>query len=345
MNKKLFALMLCALLMLSPTALGEADGPALSGTVAKGPLHLRARPDIKANSLGRYATGEPVELLAQSGDFLKVRTGDGREGYMMTKFLNTPDGLPPLKEHELPGAPVDLVALLQQTRAAALARGINPQQPMLALTFDDGPQPETLETLAALSNHGARATFFILGKNIAGHEDILRQVAEDGHELAVHAWHHSDFTKISQSAVGRQISRTQDKILELTGQQASLVRPPYGAINRLVRQPITGLGLPIILWNVDSLDWKTRSASSTASTLLQKAAPGAIVLMHDVWKSTAQALETALPKLMAQGYQLVTVSELMSFRAEALVAGREYSHLAADSMDPALMAQAADDTD
>ena len=331
-KKLLIALLILALLPLRLPAFGEEAGSALTAIVAEGPLHLRTRADRNASSLGRYKTGAELVLLADSGDFLKVRTPDGKEGYMMKRYLDIRGELPPREEDIRPEPALDQALLQEKAREQALARGIDPGKPMIALTFDDGPQPGTTEVLAVLKQYGALATFFILGKNIEGNEEILRERAQAGHELGVHSWYHSDFTKISQSAVGSQVKRTMDTVLELTGREISLVRPPFGALNRLARRPLTGMGLPVILWNVDSLDWKTRSAKSTAKNLLQKAAPGAIVLMHDVWLSTAEALKTALPELLSRGYQLVTVSEMMSFRKEPLTAGNEYSHLAPEML-------------
>lgn len=316
------AIIMAAVILLP--ALASEDFPA---TVTGGALHLRAEPDKHARSLGRYKSGTRVFLLADGEVFCKVRTKDGKEGYMMKEFLQAENGLPPMEVITPAPEPTP-----DPSREQALARGIDPNKPMIALTFDDGPQPGTTEVLAVLKQYGALATFFILGKNIEGNEEILRETAEAGHELGVHSWYHSDFTKISQSAVGSQVKRTMDTVLEMTGREISLVRPPFGALNRLARRPLTGMGLPVILWNVDSLDWKTRSAKSTAKNLLQKAAPGAIVLMHDVWLSTAEALKTALPELLSRGYQLVTVSEMMSFRKEPLTAGNEYSHLAPEML-------------
>ena len=132
---------------------------------------------------------------------------------------------------------------------------------MLAITFDDGPSPVTPEILDALKANGARATFFVLGKNIAGNEAALRRAAEEGHELGNHSWSHPHLTDISDSAVRGQMTRTSDKIKEITGQSVILMRPPFGATNRLSRRVLTELDLPAILWAIDTLDWKTKSAS------------------------------------------------------------------------------------
>lgn len=330
--RKALSLALCALALLAlllPPA-GGTEG-AFPAVVAKGPLHLRKEPDKGAASLGRYPTGTQLAALADAGDFCRVRMKDGREGYMMKAYLDFPQGLPPREVVTPTPAPTpDL------TRHNALLRGIDPNRPMVALTFDDGPQPSSEKVLAALDRFGARATFFILGKNIAGNEETLRRIAQSGHELGTHSWSHPNFTKVSASVVESQTRRTMDKVFEVTGLTPRIMRPPYGATNRISRRPLARMGLPIILWRVDSLDWKTRSASQIVSTVREKVSNGAIVLMHDVWESTALALETLLPELAEKGYQFVTVSELFSFRNEPVKAGWEYSSLDVKNIQPGL---------
>ena len=310
--------------LLMPLALAEEG--AYTATVSGGALRLRAKPDDSGVVLGRYKSGTEVVLLADGETYCKVRTPDGKEGYMMKSFLSITGGLPPL-EAPAPTPPPD------RTRELAIARGIDPNRPMVALTFDDGPSPVTPEILDVLKKHGARATFFILGKNIAGNEAILKRTAEEGHQLGTHSWSHPHLDELSSSAVRSQMTRTMDKITELTGQTVTMMRPPFGSMGRLTRRVITELELPVILWKIDTLDWKTKSASKTSQALVRGAENGVIMLCHDTLQTTAQALETALPELIAKGYQLVTVAEMMSFREEPLKPGWEYSHL-----DPAKIA-------
>jgi peptidoglycan/xylan/chitin deacetylase (PgdA/CDA1 family) len=324
--------MLLALLILLMCLFAMAE-PAVEFTalVEGGTLHLRAAPRPDAPSLGRYHSGTRLLVLADGEVFCRVKAPDSKEGYMMKEYLRFENGLPPIQPSDSePIAARDLV------RKNALERGIDPSKPMLALTFDDGPQRQSLRVLQALNQNGARATFFILGKNIAGNEDIIRQIAKGGHELAVHSWSHPNFTRISESAVRSQVTRTMDKIHEITGQTPRLVRTPYGASNRVSRRPLTELGLPLILWSVDSLDWKTLNAAKTIATIKEKAANGAIILCHDIWDSTGQAMEIVLPELIGMGYQLVTVSEMMSFREELLKPGWEYGFLDVKKIEPGL---------
>ncbi|MGI6688057.1 MAG: polysaccharide deacetylase family protein [Christensenellales bacterium] len=324
MTKGLFARLLTLILALMLA--GMSALPALAGeenytaTVTGGALRLRAKPQDNGKVLGRYKSGTVVILLADGESYCKVRTPDGKEGYMMKSFLDIKNGLPPMEAPTPTPAP-------DRTREEALARGIDPAKPMLALTFDDGPSPTTTAILDALQKNGARATFFILGQNIAGNEPILQRAAQEGHQLCNHSWSHPHLDDLSSSAVRSQMTRTGDKITEVTGQTVTMMRPPFGAMNRLTRRVITELELPVILWKIDTLDWKTKNAAKTAQAILSGAGNGVIILCHDTVPSTAQALETALPQLVEKGYQLVTVSEMMSFRNEPLRPGWEYSHL------------------
>ncbi len=273
-------------------------------------------------------------MLYDARDYCKVRTPDGKVGYMLKEYLTIEGNLP----GEEPPAPTPAPDM---TRANALARGINPNKPMVALTFDDGPLPASLRVVNALNVNGARGTFFVLGGNIAGNEEVLKQIAQGGHEIGSHSWSHPDLTGISESAVMSQMTRTMDKVFEVTGQTVRLMRPPYGTTDRLSRRPLTQLGLPAILWGIDSLDWQTRSAKSTVKTILNKANDGAIILCHDIWDSTGEAMETVVPELIRRGFQLVTVSEMMSFRAEPIKPGWEYSRFDRANLDPGLLPGAA----
>lgn len=327
MKKALFFL----LMMLVLAAAQAVSGQEYYATVKGGALHLREQAHKDAPSLGRYNSKTRVQVLYDGEEFCKVKTPDGKEGYMMKEYLDFENGLPP-KEVATPSpAPTP-----DPTRQNALLRGIDPNKPMLALTFDDGPQPGSERVLDALKANGARATFFVLGKNIEGNEATLKRMVDEGHQVGAHSWSHPNFREVSESVVRSQMTRTMDKVEELTGYKVTMMRPPYGALNRLSRRQMTDLGLPVILWSLDSLDWQHKSTSKTISTIKSKAENGAIVLCHDVWDTTGAAMETLIPDLIAQGYQLVTVAEMMSFRNAPLNAGTEYSFLDIAKIEPGL---------
>lgn len=201
------AIIMAAVILLP--ALASEDFPA---TVTGGALHLRAEPDKHARSLGRYKSGTRVFLLADGEVFCKVRTKDGKEGYMMKEFLQAENGLPPMEVITPAPEPTP-----DPSREQALARGIDPNKPMIALTFDDGPQPDSLLVLEALNKHGARGTFFIQGMNIAGNEEILQKIVDGGHQIGSHSWSHPNFREVSESTVRSQMERTANKVKEVTG--------------------------------------------------------------------------------------------------------------------------------
>ena len=214
-------------------------------------------------------------------------------------------------------------AEVPETAAAAAAAGVpvysgggsvDPSRPMIALTFDDGPAAPDNRILAALEAVGGRATFFMVGQNVKGHPDIIRRMVADGCELGNHSWSHPQLNKLSAGEVRSQINRTNDAIAAVAGHGATVMRCPYGATGGSVKSVLGDMGYASILWSIDTLDWKTRNASSTVSSVLNNVKDGDIILMHSLYGATAEAVETMVPELVRRGYQLVTVSELAAAR-------------------------------
>jgi len=191
---------------------------------------------------------------------------------------------------------------------------VNTTEKAVAMTFDDGPHAtNTPRLLDMLKQRNAKATFFIVGQCAQEYPAIMKRIVDEGHEIANHSWSHPAFAKMSESAVRSQIDRTQDIIRQTTGVTATLLRPPYGSIASSQRNWITNdMGLKIIMWSVDPLDWKNRNASMVQSRIVSQAAPGAIILAHDIHKTTVDAMPETLNALAAKGYKLVTVSELLA---------------------------------
>lgn len=190
----------------------------------------------------------------------------------------------------------------------------------VALTFDDGPASSTHRVLAALAEVNARATFFMTGQMATTNPGTAAEVAAAGHELGNHGYSHTDFTELSSSELRSELSRTAAAIESATGVQPVMARPPYGSVNTEVNQTA---GLPMIMWSVDSRDWQHRSAADTHRRVLDEVEPGAIVLMHDLEDSTADAVPLIVRDLLAKGYHLVTVSELLGHSGEP---GQVYHH-------------------
>ena len=198
---------------------------------------------------------------------------------------------------------------------------IDASKPMVALTFDDGPGERTGELLAQLEKYNAHATFFMQGKNIPGKEDFVKKMKETGCELGNHSYDHPQLTKLSADKIANQIGTTNDLIQQVAGSTATVMRPPYGAINDTVRSSV---GLPMILWSIDTLDWKTRNAQSSIDTVMNDVQDGDVILMHDIHTESIDAALVLIPKLEEAGYQLVTVSEMAKAKGVALQNGEKY---------------------
>jgi peptidoglycan/xylan/chitin deacetylase (PgdA/CDA1 family) len=180
----------------------------------------------------------------------------------------------------------------------------------VALTFDDGPGVSTGELLRVLSRAHVHATFFMLGIQVHAYPTLAKQVAAAGHEIADHTWDHKDLTQMSERKVKAEIARARAMILKVTGRAPQLFRPPYGSTTPEVARLAGALGMPEVLWDVDTDDWLYRHAPVVQANAVNAAFPGAIILMHDIYPSTVAAVPGIIKQLRAQGYTLVTVSQL-----------------------------------
>lgn len=202
---------------------------------------------------------------------------------------------------------------------------IDPAKPMVALTFDDGPGGEsTIRILDALKKYNAHATFFVVGSNIDKYADIIKREAAEGSEVGNHTNSHAQLTKLDTNGILSEVNGVKEKIMQLTGQKVVPIRPPYGAVDDNVMATITD---PVILWSIDTLDWKTRDAQSTIQNIQSSVYDGAIILMHDIYSTTADAAVNIIDWLHSQGYQMVTVSELGYYRRGGLKTGVRYGAL------------------
>ena len=183
----------------------------------------------------------------------------------------------------------------------------------VALTFDDGPNPNTTPVaLELLKKYNAKATFFMVGRAVAGNENIIKQVVAEGHQIGNHSWSHPLLTKISLEQAKSQINDTTEALKKASGQDVHIMRPPYGGINSTIQAAVDQ---SFILWDIDTLDWKNRNTASIMKEV-RKAQPGSIILMHDIHQTSIDALPTVLQYLTEQGFELVTVEELMGDQLE-----------------------------
>src|SRR6184192_4583263 len=183
----------------------------------------------------------------------------------------------------------------------------------IAMTFDDGPSatltPKLLDLLAA---HHIKATFFVIGENVAEHPEIVARAAREGHEIGNHSWSHPYFARMSDDNVRSQLRRTDDAIRSAIGIRPTLLRPPYGSITAREKRWIQDeFGYRIILWDVDPYDWKRPGPAVVRNRILKETLRGSIILSHDIHPGTIEAMPSTLDALEAKGFKFVTVSELI----------------------------------
>ncbi|KOY84085.1 polysaccharide deacetylase family protein [Lysinibacillus macroides] len=188
----------------------------------------------------------------------------------------------------------------------------DPTKKRIALTFDDGPHPKVTEQiLNILDKYHAKATFFMLGSRVQYYPDIANDVLARGHEVGNHTWNHPVLTKLTHEQVMKEFNATAAEIEKAINQGATVFRPPYGATNDAINAEIP---IPVVLWTIDTLDWKHRNAQQLLPHIKNNLHNNAIVLMHDIHQSTADGLDAVLAYLQEQGYEFVTVSEILPYR-------------------------------
>ena len=192
---------------------------------------------------------------------------------------------------------------------------------MIALTFDDGPNYNTSKILEILNKYNVRATFFVLGSKINHNEKIIKTMDEYGMEIGNHTYSHKLMTSMSNLDIIKEVEDTSDLIYNIVGKYPNLVRPSYGSFNKKIKESIN---MPIIIWNIDTLDWKSHNSKKIVSRVMNKVSDGDIILMHDIYSATVKAVDILVPKLISEGYQLISVSELFYYKNINLENGKVY---------------------
>ena len=197
--------------------------------------------------------------------------------------------------------------------------------PLIALTFDDGPDRKTTKRLLdGLAQRGVRATFFLIGKQIPGNEDLVRRMEAEGHQIGVHTYDHVRLTGLCAEDFQAQVDRTRSLLGEILGREEdSLLRPPYGAVDKVVEEEA---GSAIILWSVDPEDWRYKNAAQVTAHIVSHAGDGDVVLLHDIYSTSVEAALDAIDVLHQRGFLFVTVEELARQRHVELKAGQVYRH-------------------
>jgi peptidoglycan/xylan/chitin deacetylase (PgdA/CDA1 family) len=209
------------------------------------------------------------------------------------------------------------------SQASKTVRKVDPNKPMVALTFDDGPHYKyTGRILDSLKKNNGLATFFVLGSRAENNKNVIKSIAQNGNQIGNHTYDHKQMTKLSSKALIDQLSRTNNILQSITNITPDVIRPTYGSVNKNVR---ANSGAPLILWSIDTLDWKTRNQKKIVNEALKNVKDGDIILMHDIYKETAAAADEIMKKLSSKGFQMVTIDELYAARGIKLEDGKVYS--------------------
>jgi len=187
--------------------------------------------------------------------------------------------------------------------------------PYIALTFDDGPDPEdTPRLLNILKARNVKATFFVIGRNVRAHPRIVERTRAEGHEVANHSQTHPALSKLGDAAVARELNGCSNAIADvLGGERPQVFRPPYGAFTARQKEwAHREFGLPSIMWSVDPLDWKIRNSAHVSNALIRGASNGGILLAHDIHPTTVAAIPSVVDTLLGKGYQFVTMGQLIN---------------------------------
>jgi peptidoglycan-N-acetylglucosamine deacetylase len=228
--------------------------------------------------------------------------------------------LPPLEPAEyLPEVPEEaIVEIPAQFRGTTLYRATIPNnQKVIALTFDDGPWPDSMRILDILREYQVKATFFWLGQNVPKYPEIARRVVTEGHAIGNHSWSHP-YRNLDAATAAAEVENTAARILRDTGIQTTLFRPPGGFLNNGVATYAQQKNYVIVMWSIDTKDYTQPTPRAMADQVLRQSHPGAIVLMHDGGgnrRNTADALPLMIDGLRQQGYRFVTIPELLAIQA------------------------------
>ncbi len=266
-------------------------------------VNIREGASTKSKKLGVLSTGDSIEKVGIKGTWAKVKYNDGY-AYISNGALSKTK-------------PKDWT----EVKNVVPQGTIDPTKPMVALTFDDGPNnTSTVKILNTLEKYNVRATFFDQGKYMIKYPEIVKREASLG-EVGMHTYSHSNLNKLSVEQLKREIDLSKETYLKVLGYEPKLIRAPYGNSNSTV---LKNVDLPFIYWTIDTLDWKSQNVNSIMNKVSGKNLDGKIILMHSIHNASAKAVEVMIPYLLDSGYQLVTISELAQYRGYSLQGGKIY---------------------
>lgn len=268
-----------------------------------------------AMAAGTAAFGGKAGRTVIAGEWMNMDLGPGVAQWIDENgnVTETP-GIKPGEEQD-GGQETAKAETAQGTETADQAQGgrvIDPDKPMVALTFDDGPfAPVGNRIMDCLAQYGGKATFYVVGNRCASYKEEMQRMAAEGHEIGNHTYSHKYLNKLGAAEIQSQIQKGSEAIQAAAGVSAATVRLPGGNKNATV---LANVNAPMIMWSIDTLDWKTKNTQSTVDAVLGKVKDGDIVLMHELYNATGDAALQIIPALTEQGYQLVTVSEMAQYR-------------------------------
>ncbi|ATP38837.1 1,4-beta-xylanase [Solibacillus sp. R5-41] len=270
--------------------------PKLKGKISQDKLMLATKPEW--SSFNRFALKDESLIIY----FDEGEIGDPSAGSltfeMPLSFIN-------------PLLASDFQIAMEADETIIPKVDLDPTKKHVALTFDDGPHPKvTKQILTLLEKYDAKATFFMLGSRVQYYPSLVGEIRDAGHEIGNHSWSHPVLTKLSAAEVTKEFESTEHAIFNAIGQNSTVFRPPYGAINDSVKTmiPITSVN-----WTIDTMDWKHRNANSLLPIIQKSMHNNSIILMHDIHQSTADGLESVLAYLTNEGYEFLTVSEILNY--------------------------------
>lgn len=260
-------------------------------------VHIRAKDNEESNIIATVSLGDVLQRIAIGNNGWSKIKYNNIAGYISTQYISKEK--PPKQE--------------KVTLNVDPNRKIDPSKPMVALTFDDGPNPNsTPKILNTLEKYKSVATFFDIGKYMKNYPQITQKEEAIGCEVGSHTYAHKNLDTLSKNEILEDIKMAEDIYKETLGHDLLLVRPPYGNANSIVKLT---LNYPLINWDVDTMDWKTKDKKSIIAEVNKIGnLDGRIILMHSIYKSTADAVAKLVPQLLKKGYQLVTISELAKYK-------------------------------
>jgi peptidoglycan-N-acetylglucosamine deacetylase len=245
------------------------------------------------------------------------------ESVTLASASKAPDVPSPVKEriylpdsynHALPATPVNPEEM-HQGRGRAISHG-NETLNQIALTFDDGPNNKhTPQILDILRKYNVKGTFFVLGIQVRDHPAILRRIVEEGHEIGNHTYGHPQLKRLTEERVRQELVSTQEEIQKAVGLTPKFLRPPYGAFKNESIPLFDELGFRLILWSVDTKDWKKKSGEAIIQTVSRDTKNGSIILFHDSKAETVRVLPQIIEDILARGFQPVTISQMTGLPA------------------------------